>query len=94
MPSPLANLSPRALASPTSKQHVGVDLAREVLAGPAAGQRQQVDVGPQVAGRADLPAGQERLQRHRAAERQADVRIGCVGQREVHHLGDEAGHMK
>ena len=79
---------------PHLEEHARVDLPGKVLARSAAGQRQQVEVGPQIAGRADLSAGQERLQGHCPAERQAHVRVRRVGHREVHHLLDEAGHLE
>jgi len=69
------------------EEDAGVDLPRKVLARAARGQGQEVEVRPQVALIAHLPARQVREERHRAREGQAHVRVGRTGEREVHHQG-------
>ena len=76
------------------KQDARIDLTGKILSRPAAGQGKQINIGTQVTGITDLPTTEERLQRHRAAECQADIGIRCVGKREIHQLVDETGHME
>ena len=76
------------------KQNLRIDFARKFLAGSAAGESEQVEICAQVTGRANLATGQKRLQRHRAAERQTDVRVRCIGEREVHDSANEARNIE
>ena len=76
------------------EQHARVDLARGNLTDAAAGEGQQIEVRSQIAGVARLATAQVRLQRQRAAEGQADVRIRRIAQCEFHDLLDEAGYVK
>ncbi len=71
-------------------EDIGVDFARPVLAGPGAGQCQQVDIGPNAAGFFDFATGQERLHRQCPAKGQGHIRVRSGLQTKVLQLIDKA----
>jgi hypothetical protein len=71
-------------------QDLGVELPWLVLSGGGVRKAQKIEVRPVVAGIADLPACESRLERERPAEGHHHVWVRCDRQAMVYHLGYEA----